>query len=304
MSSVDLSQISQPDIIKIPDFEDELAGTKALIINAFPQEQRDAVTRALEMESEPMNALAQTLTWRIIYLLQRINEAVRAVLLSSALKNDLDQIAANFDVKRLVITEATETTDAVMESDEELRARVLLSWAKLSTAGARNAYHYYARSADADVLDVKAYGPETHSQEGCVFLYVLSRTGNGTASQPLLDKVAASVNDESVRPLTDFVSVRTAEIIPYNVTADIHIPYGLDVELVLREAGEAVKKYVNDSHLLHVTAARSGISGALHQPGVITVKLHSPTTDIVPEMGQAPWCDRIQLNPVIIDHDQ
>ncbi|MEG9312917.1 baseplate J/gp47 family protein [Klebsiella pneumoniae] len=74
-----------------------------------------------------------------------------------------------FDTERLLITEATDEADAVYESDEELRARTLLSWARLSTAGARNAYHYFARGADADVLDVRAYGPETHNQEGRVF---------------------------------------------------------------------------------------------------------------------------------------
>ncbi|MVX88137.1 baseplate assembly protein, partial [Escherichia coli] len=132
--------------------------------------------------------------------------------LASARKNDLDQIGANFQVQRLVITPADDSTippmPAVYEDDDAFRERIQLSWARLSTAGAKNAYHYFAQSADPDVLDVKAYGPETHSQEGRVFLYVLSRTGNGTASQPLLDKVAASVNDDEIRPLTDFVSVR------------------------------------------------------------------------------------------------
>ena len=62
-------------------------------------------------------------------LLQRINEAVRAVLLSSALGADLDQVAGNFDTERLLITEATDEADAVYESDEALRGRTLLSWA-------------------------------------------------------------------------------------------------------------------------------------------------------------------------------
>jgi phage-related baseplate assembly protein len=35
----------------------------------------------------------------------------------------LDNIAANLDTERLIITEATETTDAEMESDEALRLR-------------------------------------------------------------------------------------------------------------------------------------------------------------------------------------
>ncbi|EFA9397333.1 baseplate J/gp47 family protein [Escherichia coli] len=304
MAYVDLSQLSQPDIINIPDFEDELESTKAVIIAAFPPQQREAIASALDIESEPLCALAQAFTYRIILILQRINEAVRAVLLSSANNSDLDSVAANFDVKRLIITEATETEDAVMESDEDLRARVLLAWARLSTAGAKNAYHYFSRSADADVLDVRAYGPETHSQEGRIFLYVLSRSGNGEAQEALLNKVAEAVNDDETRPLTDFVSVRSAEIVPYTIRADVHIPYGLDVEVVLNQAKEALYNYTTETHRIHATVACSGIDRALHQTGVVTVKLHTPETDLVTEMGQAPWCTDVKINPVVIDNDQ
>ncbi len=141
-TSVDLSQIPQPDIVEVPDFETALADIRALIVAAMPAELQASVSAALLLESEPMAALAQAFTYREIHLLQRINEAVRAVLLSSALGADLDQVAGNFDTERLLITEATDEADAVYESDEALRGRTLLSWARLSTAGARNAYHY------------------------------------------------------------------------------------------------------------------------------------------------------------------
>ncbi|EMH4654613.1 baseplate J/gp47 family protein, partial [Klebsiella oxytoca] len=119
------------------------------------------------------------------------------------------------------------------------------SWARLSTAGARNAYHYFALGADADVLDVRAYGPETHDQEGRVFLYVLSRTGDGTAPQALLDKVLAAVNPEDVRPITDYVAdyVRSAVIVNYQVVADIYVPYGVDTATVLEKATAALNEY-------------------------------------------------------------
>lgn len=130
-TSVDLSQIPQPDIVEVPDFETVLADIRALIVAAMPAELQASVSAALLLESEPMAALAQAFTYREIHLLQRINEAVRAVLLSSALGADLDQVSGNFDTERLLITEATDEADAVYESDEELRARTLLSWARL-----------------------------------------------------------------------------------------------------------------------------------------------------------------------------
>lgn len=79
-----------------------------------------------------------------------------------------DQIGANFNVKRYVITpadpDAVPPVDAELEDDDAYRERIQLSWAQLNTAGARNAYRFHARSADADVLDADAYGPEDHSR--------------------------------------------------------------------------------------------------------------------------------------------
>jgi phage-related baseplate assembly protein len=221
---IDLSAIPVPDAVEVPD-------TAMLVTQIVAKYQElDTLFSAL-VESDPAYKWAEALAFRVALMRQQINDAVRAVLLASAGGSDLDQVGANYQVQRLVITPADDSTipptPAVYEDDDAFRERIQLSWARLSTAGAKNAYHYFAQSADPDVLDVKAYGPETHSQEGRVFLYVLSRSGNGTAPQPLLDKVAASVSDDETRPLTDFVSVRTAEIIPYDVVADIHIPYGL-----------------------------------------------------------------------------
>ena len=76
-TSVDLSQIPQPDIVEVPDFETVLEDVQALIVAAMPAQQQASVSAALLLESEPMAALAQAFTYREIHLLQRINEAVR-----------------------------------------------------------------------------------------------------------------------------------------------------------------------------------------------------------------------------------
>ncbi|MCZ8677618.1 baseplate assembly protein, partial [Escherichia albertii] len=58
MPAVDLSQLPEPAIIAEPDFEAILADTKAMMIAAYPAEQRAAVSAALELESEPLNVIA------------------------------------------------------------------------------------------------------------------------------------------------------------------------------------------------------------------------------------------------------
>ena len=65
MPAVDLSQLPEPAIIAKPDFEAILADTKAMMIASYPAEQREAVSAALELESEPLNVIAQTLPVKI-----------------------------------------------------------------------------------------------------------------------------------------------------------------------------------------------------------------------------------------------
>ncbi|KFC13100.1 baseplate assembly protein J, partial [Trabulsiella guamensis ATCC 49490] len=262
-----------------------------------------------------------------VLIRQMINDAIRAVLLASSHGADLDQIGGNLNVGRLLITPEDDTTTpptpAVYETDDDYRARIQLSWARLSTAGAKNSYQYFALSADPDILDARPYGPETHDQEGRVFLYVLSRAGveawvktepdedtviltragAPTTPQPLLDAVAASVNDDEVRPLTDFVTISAGEPLLFAIDADIHMPYGLDGDLVMTSAVDAIMAYTDSTYRFDTVAARSGVDKALHQAGVIRVDLRSPAADVIPAMGQAPYCTSITLKKVVADYD-
>ncbi|MBS9764346.1 hypothetical protein JR041_26630, partial [Pseudomonas mosselii] len=111
MPAVDLSQLPEPAIIAEPDFEAILADTKAMMIASYPAEQREAVSAALELESEPLNVIAQTMSFREMLLRQRVNEGARACMLSHSAGTDLDNLAGNMNTKRLVITPATDTTD-------------------------------------------------------------------------------------------------------------------------------------------------------------------------------------------------
>ena len=81
MPAVDLSQLPEPAIIAEPDFEAILADTKAMMIASYPAEQREAVSAALELESEPLNVIAQTMSFREMLLRQRVNEGARACML-------------------------------------------------------------------------------------------------------------------------------------------------------------------------------------------------------------------------------
>lgn len=289
---IDLSAIPLPDAVLVPD--------ATTIFNSWLEKLRDLDTiyDAL-VESDPVYKQGEANTYQTVLLLQRINDAVRGVLLASALGADLDQIGAGFNVVRKIITpsqpDAIPPIDAVMEDDEEFRNRIQLSWSQLSTAGARNAYRFYAKSADPDVLDAEAYGPQTHNRPGEVDVYVLSRTGTGAAPQVLLDAVSDALNEDEVRPLTDYVTVQSAALSEYTVVAMLDIPDGPDAQTVLEGARSSLEAYVAQVHRIGGVAPLSGIYRSLHQPGVTRVHLTQPTADIEAKTGAAPYCREITL---------
>ena len=154
---------------------------------------------------------------------------------------DLDQLAANYNVKRLTVTpadnDAVPPVAAVMESDEALRLRVPAAFEGLSVAGPTAAYEFHAKSTDGRVADASATSPAPAE----VVLTVLSREGDGTAAADLLAVVEQALNSENVRPVADRLTVRSAEIIPYSVDATIFLYPGPEAEPVMEAAKASLR---------------------------------------------------------------
>ncbi|EPV2471867.1 baseplate assembly protein [Enterobacter asburiae] len=289
---INLSALAVPDAIVVPDAADIFTRWLARLRELDPE--FDAL-----VESDPAYKQGEINAYQLTLAFQRVNDAVRAVFLASARGADLDQIGAGFNVSRLVINpgdpDAVPPADPVYEDDDAFRERIQLSWAQLNTAGARNAYRFHAKSADNDVLDADAYGPETHNRPGEVDVYVLSRTGNGEASPGLTEKVMSELSADEVRPLTDYVSVKSATIVSYAVTAELDIPDGPDAQTVLEHAISTLTSYTLLSHRINGLVPLSAIYAALQQPGVSRVRLISPVADLEAAAGQAPWCSAINV---------
>ncbi|HDT6048297.1 baseplate assembly protein [Klebsiella michiganensis] len=277
MPTIDLSQLPSPTIIEELDFETILIEVKAAMVAAFPEDQQTAVAAAIELESEPLNIIAQAVAYRELLLRQRINEGAAACMLSHATGDDLDNIAANLDTERLVITAATDSADAVTEGDEALRLRAQAAFEGMSVAGPSAAYEYFARSASGQVSDARATSPSPAE----VVVAVLSTEGDGTASAALLAAVAAAVNDEEVRPLGDRVTVQSAEIVKYEIDATLYLYPGPESEPIINAAMASLKAFLADNDKkIGRDIVRSAISAALHVQGVQRVVINSPESDL------------------------
>lgn len=277
MPTIDLSQLPSPQIIEPLDFETILVDVKAVMIAAFPADQQASVAAALSLESEPLNVIAQVMAYRELLLRRRINEGAAACMLSHAEGTDLDNLAANLDTERLTITAETDTSDAVMESDEALRLRAQSAFEGMSVAGPSAAYEYFARSASGKVADARATSPAPAE----VVIAVLSTDGDGTASPELLAAVTAAVNDEEVRPLGDRVTVRSADIVDYSIDAELFLYPGPESEPIINAAMASLRGFLADNDKkIGRDVARSAISASLHVQGVQRVVLRSPSTDL------------------------
>ena len=290
MAIVDLNQLAAPDVVEVLDYESILSERKATLVSLYPEEQQEAVARTLTLESEPIVKLLQENAYREVIWRQRVNEAARAVMLAYAEDADLDQIGGNYNVERLVITPADDTTfpptPAVMESDTDYRLRIQQAFEGLSTAGSTGAYQFHGRSADGRVADISVISPEP----ACVTVSVLSRENNGVASDELLAIVRTALNDEDVRPVADRVTVQSAKIVDYKITASLYLYPGPESEPVLSAAKAKLQAYITAQHRLGRDIRKSAIYAALHVEGVQRVELAAPVADIVLDETQASWC--------------
>lgn len=292
---IDLSQVPAPTVIEVLDFETLLAKRKTDLVAAMPADLQASTATTLALESEPLTKWLEHSTYRELLLRQRVNDAARAVMLAHAVGSDLDQLGANLGVVRLVITpansEAVPPISAVMESDDDFRERILLSLDAYTTAGSTASYKFHAKSASGRVLDVAPVSPTP----GHVTVYVLSREELGEASDELLETVRSALASETVRPLTDQVTVLSASIVTYTVEATLVIDRGSDPAVVREAASVAVRAYADSMQRLGADPSISGIYRALHQPGVLRAALTTPAADLAMSEGQAAYCTAITL---------
>lgn len=295
MPTIDLSQLPPPDVVESLEFELIFTERKNALIAAVPEEQRAAIVRTLALESEPLTKLLQENSYRELILRQRINEAARASMVAFAVGSDLDQLAANNNVKRLMLSagdpNAVPPIPPVYESDADLRVRIPSAFEGLSVAGPVGSYEHHARSADGRVADASVISPAP----AYVTVTVLSREGDGTAPADLIEKVTIALNDEDVRPVADRVTVQSATIVNYEIDAVIYCYPSPEYEPITAAAEAQLKRYTTQQHRLGRDIVLSAIYAALHVQGVQRVEIKKPVADIKLGKTQASYCSNISV---------
>lgn len=289
---INLAALPDPQVVEQIDYERLLLERKAYAVSLWPADQQAEIATRLALDSDPITKLLQENTYREMLWRQRVNEAALATLLAKALGTDLEQVAANFNVQRLVVTPATPKTEAVRESDEALRERAQMAFEGLSTAGPRNSYIFHARSASGLVADATAESPSP----AVVVVTVQALLGDGSASPAVLEAVRAYVSDDDRRPVADRLTVQSAQVLPYVVSAVLHLSTsGPEVEPIRQAALSSLTALVTQRRRLGVQVPASALYAALHVEGVRRVELQN-WQDLTPTNAQAAYCTGIKLN--------
>ena len=284
MSTLDLSRLPAPLVLEALDFEAlyqaALTDFRALMGGNW----------SAALESDPVVKLLEKAAYDKMMGRARVNDAAKALLLAFARDSDLDHLAANYNVQRLQVVAAdpgaVPPIEAQYESDDSLVERTLLAFEGMSIAGPRDAYVFHAMSADGRVADARASSPSPATVE----VSILSRIGEGLASEDLLEVVRQALNDEKVRPVGDRLIVQSASLIDYQVEAVLYLYPGPEIELSLTEAKAALDRYINTQRRLGRDIRRSAIHAALHVSRVQRVDLISPAEDVVVLDHEAANC--------------
>lgn len=296
--AIDLARLPAPDAVVPAAYESIVVQRKADLVarvRALDPGLADEIAAVLTLESEPLTKDVEVGAYRELLVYQRINEAVRAVLLPTSIGADLDNLCARLGVERMV------TSAGVAESDADLRYRYMLALEAFSVAGPEGAYEFHARSAHPEVKDAACYGPQSGLVDpGQTMTVVLSREGDGTASLEVTDAVLAKLSHEDTVPDTDEVQVVAAIIVPYAISYHLEVRPGADADLIVAAARAALTSYAADCHRIGRVIALSALDGAAHsdRANVVRAVRLSPAEEIDPGPTGAPWC-----TGVTVDHE-
>lgn len=254
-----------------------------------------------------------------------VYDAVRSVFLATAEGPALDHLGASQvpPLDRKVIVQATDTVAAVLEADDDFRARIQLAPEALSTCGPEGAYLFYA----LDVEGVKAaavYGPMRFGgtigapfvPPGEIRVPIVASTGDGAASPELVAAVQAALSADTRRPLADFVTVSAAEIVPYRIEAVLYVGPGADRDVVKAAAEKRLAAQAARQHKPGAAQLRQMLYGQAYVPdatGAVVVEevdLIAPAADVnagaigpaTPAAAyRAPYCTEIVVRVELAD---
>lgn len=281
--TIDLSLLPKPSIVETLDFETEFQRKKALFKSLEPDWDAD-------VESDPALKLLEVSAYDAINERQRVNDAAAAVFLLWSKGDDLDNAAVFFKKTRNTIFEATDSSDAVMESDADFLERILLSWSEVTNAGTKSSYKVHAKEASSLVKDAVGIRDE----EGNISVYIMSYEEDGSVSDDLLSTVQAYFDQETVYQLCTTITVKPFEKIEYSITVKLSVNDSKLKESLKASAKTLLQAYFDKSYYLGTKVGLFAVYSAIDLEGIVDADVGT-FTNVETQPYQAPYCTSLTI---------
>jgi len=242
-TTIDLARVPLPDAIETIEFETLQADFISRFQAAWEAERANDSTlpafTIAQLQANPVVIVGQAVSYLRLLDRQRVNDVVRSVFATTARRADLDALVARQNVQRLVLVPATADAAAVMESDDALLRRYLLSFDR-GSAGSAGRYLFEAWTAWPEMADARVNGFAVHGRRGDTDV-VIAGPGGRAPTDVERRAVAAAVLALNVKPEAVAVAVRGADVVAYEVRLAVEIPPGPDARLVVEQVEDLVR---------------------------------------------------------------
>lgn len=212
-----------------------------------------------------IDCICECLTAGIVgndYLPGEINTLVDPIAYIAAVVN-LDKSAGGIDI----------------EDDDSYRERIRIAPEKFTTAGSRDSYKYWARTATQNIIDVSVYRPAA----GYINVVLLMTGGTlpSDTERALVDEV---LNAEKIRPATDEVQVLAPEVISYDIELTYYI--GTSDTVSVATIQNKINTAINDFIIWQKAKIGRDINPsrlitAIYNAGAKRVEVTTPVTTVI-----------------------
>lgn len=318
------NQLAEPSIVTVETFEDLLAEFKTFVLEYVgPRAPESAVKlkASLENESELLTLALEAFCVRLQLHERKYNVRIKQMLAWWATGSNLDARLADMGLERQLLDPgdpaAFPPIAPVHESDDDARLRYYLAphapaagsrmqyrrevftlgerpVVKVDAAAAGKVTVTYTFDPDGFAAQVKD-GNGRRTGPGEVMVTVLSREGDGTAPEALLEGVRRHFERPDVRPETDRVTVQGAHIKQYKIRVVVRINGGPDSGLTKLAAQQQLQSYADSCHRLEGRVDPSWIDYTLHSAGAVQLEILEPLEPIVTTAFEAPYCTGVEV---------
>lgn len=320
--SLNLSSLPDPEIIETVSYQ--------TIFDSLRTEfqSRYADFSAL-VESDPVIKLLEVAAYREVILRARVNDAFKATLLAFAAAGDLDNLAAFYGLTRLAdetdaelrdrtinriqgsstaggaawyryqaltansgVRDARVTSPAAGEVNIALLSKEVENLESLGTASS-------GLSADMSALltfyGITANATNDQAASALIRAAIENAGPEGTATPELLNAVDTICQGDTVRVITDNLTVASANVVGVDVEANVYL-YPDSSATILAGLEDSIKAAVAAEGGLGWDLSLSWLIKNIHVDGVQRVELVSPTTNQVADDGTAISLGTVTIN--------